>query len=906
MHGRSIIAIGISLLLSASLWGAVSPDEEYVRIYRLVVEADGLREGGQIDPALKLYLSSKDALEQLQMKFPGWNERLLIYRLSYISGQIKTLSAAPAAAVTKPAVPSTAPATPSSAPPTSGASALDPQFQRLREENQALRATAARLEAKLKEALSVQPNTTDPKELAKAQDQLRELLAENQALKTSLQEEQKRIKSILVTNTVVQVVTNTVVQVLTNQLTTTVTNLAYVTNRVVVEPPDVAEMRRSLSEQLGALSALRTENEVLKKELQVAKSTPPPPPPAPVNPNPELERQLQEALASLKTMQEANQELSRKQKAAEQLLTEAKNSQASQQEKLKQFDQLEKQLVDARTESQKLAAQKDALEKRLSTSVSEKPGDAEGTRRLVKLEKELLESQSEVRLLTRQKGDLEQKLATAKNVATGAPGASTPLQLTPGAGGEAASVEVHRQLKQAAWEVLNLQAQNQELLRKQSVLEQQLARAGGSKAGLDAMDEDRLRRLEKLNQELSESKKVTMRLERENQDMARQLAETKQAQTASTRSAKEEALRQQVQEAQAKLRQAEEASRELARKSDQLEKQLALAKSTVAPAPTPAPAPAPTAPAARTDKVERELADAREQARRLEQENRNLEKKLALAEHAPASARKSPPSKNANASRSLERELALLKSRLDVLESKAVPYTEQELALFGRLEANIGSPPDVASNRAATQSAPSASAPVAGGLMNEARADYEAGRYAQAEDKFQRLAQQDAGNVTVLTHLAASQFALQRMDLADQSIKQALTINAEDPAALYILGLIRLRQDKTDEALDALSRSAKGNPQNALTQNSLGVALSQKGMREPAETAFRRALQLQPDYPDAHYNLAVEYILQQPPSYKLAQWHYQKATSNGHPQNAELEKRLDAAFKAAAAAAAAK
>ncbi|MBL9167231.1 MAG: tetratricopeptide repeat protein [Verrucomicrobiales bacterium] len=897
MHGRSIIAIGISLLLSVTLWAAVTADEEYVRIYRLVVEADGLREGGQIDPALKLYLSSKQALEQLQLKFPGWNERLLIYRLSYITGQIKSLSAAPAPAPLRPSAtaPAAPAAPPSSAPEANAPPALDPQFIRLREENQALRATAARLEAKLKEALSVQPNTTDPKELAKAQDQLRELLVENQALKNTLQEEQKKIRSILVTNTVVQLVTNQ----------TTVTNLAYVTNRVVVEPTDVVEMRKNLTDQLGAVSALKTENEVLKKELQVAKSTPPPP--APVNPNPELERQLQEALASLKSMQEANQELNRKQKTAEQLLAETKNSQASQEEKLKRFNELEQQLADSRTESQKLAAQKDALEKRLSTSITDRPGDAESTRRLVKLERDLLESQSEVRLLARQKGDLEQRLATAKTAASGAPGAATPLQLTPGAGGEAASVEVHRQLKQAAWEVLNLQAQNQELLRKQTALEQQLSRAGGTRAGFDAVDEDRLRRLEKMNQELSETKKVSMRLERENQEMARQLAESKQAQAQPSggRSAREDALRQQVQEAQAKLRQAEEASRELARKSDQLEKQLAMAKTSVAPAAaTPTAPPAATPAPVRTDRVERELAEAREQARKLEQENRNLEKKLALAEQVPPTSRRSSASKNANASRSLERELALLKSRLDVLESKAVPYTEQELALFGRLEANIASPSDLASNRAASPAsgAASGSGSVPTGLMNEARADYEAGRYAQAEQKFQRLAQQDQGNVSVLTHLAAAQFALQRLDLAEKTIQQALAVGAEDPAALYILGLIRLRQDKTDEALDALSRSANANPQNAMTQNSLGVALSQKGLREPAETAFRKALQIQPDYPDAHYNLAVEYILQQPPSHKLAQWHYQKATSNGHPQNAELEKRLDAAFKAAASA----
>lgn len=896
MHGRWITAIGIYLLLSATLWAAVSPDEEYVRIYRLVVDADVARDAGQLESAVNLYRSSKDALEQLQTKYPGWNERLLIYRLSYITSQIKALSA-PAP---KPVLPTTVtpslPQVPSSAPATQPvAPVVDPALVRLREENQALRATAARLEAKLKEALSVQPNTTDPKELARAQDQLKELLVENQALKTTLQEEQKKIKTMLVTNTLVERLTNQMV----------VTNLAFVTNRVVVDPPDVVEMRRNLTNQLSAVTALRTENEVLKKELQVAKSTPPPTAP---NPNPELERQLQEALNSLKTMQEANQELARKQKSAEQMLADTKASQAGQEEKLKRLTQVEKELADTRSDAQKLAEQKDALEKRLSTNLTEKAPEGDSTRRMVKLEKDLLESQSEVRLLTRQKGDLEKKLSVAKSAVSGAPGPSTPLQLTPGAGGEAASVEVHRQLKQAAWEVLNLQAQNQDLLKKQTVLEQQLARAGGSKAGFDALDEDRLRRLEKLNQELSDTKKTTMRLEKENQDMARQLAEAKQGQGTPGRSPRDEAVRQQLQDAQAKLRQAEEANRDLVRKSEQLEKQLATAKSSVA-APLPAPAPVTPAPApARSERMERELADAREQARKLEQENRSLEKKLALAEQAPAPSRKSSTSsRNSTAARNLERELALLKSRLDVLEAKAVPYTEQELALFGRLEANIGAPPEFSSNRAApngdSTAQPNASTapsqPVSAPLMAEARADYEGGRYTEAEQKFQRLMQQDDSNVLVLTHLAAAQFAQQKLDAADKTIKRAVTLSPEDSPALYILGLIRLRQEKVDEALDALSRSARSNPQNALAQNSLGVALSQKGLREPAETAFRKALQIQPDYPDAHYNLAVEYILQQPPSFKLAEWHYQRATTHGHPRNVELEKRLEAAAKAA-------
>ena len=72
-------------------------------------------------------------------------------------------------------------------------------------------------------------------------------------------------------------------------------------------------------------------------------------------------------------------------------------------------------------------------------------------------------------------------------------------------------------------------------------------------------------------------------------------------------------------------------------------------------------------------------------------------------------------------------------------------------------------------------------------------------------------------------------------------------------------------EENYDEALDALSRAAKLDPQNPEIENYLGVTLGHKGLRAQAETALRKAIQLDPDYGPAHNNLAVIYISQQPP-----------------------------------------
>src|SRR4029077_2638436 len=102
------------------------------------------------------------------------------------------------------------------------------------------------------------------------------------------------------------------------------------------------------------------------------------------------------------------------------------------------------------------------------------------------------------------------------------------------------------------------------------------------------------------------------------------------------------------------------------------------------------------------------------------------------------------------------------------------------------------------------------------------------------------------------------------------NLKAALALEPEDAYSLSVLGNLKFRQGKYDDALDALGRAAKLDPQNPEIQNYLGLTLSEKGLRGPAETALRKAIQLQPDYASAHNNLAVIYITQNPPAVELA------------------------------------
>ena len=236
----------------------------------------------------------------------------------------------------------------------------------------------------------------------------------------------------------------------------------------------------------------------------------------------------------------------------------------------------------------------------------------------------------------------------------------------------------------------------------------------------------------------------------------------------------------------------------------------------------------------------------------------------------------------------LENQVSVLRSRLEILEARRVPYSTEELALFKRPDTQPASPQSKPANRVVHNLPPGSES-----LVAEAQKYFAAHEYDKAEATYSQVLKLDQTNVSALGNLALIQLEAKHYDGAETSLKQALAGDPEDAYSLYVLGLLRFRETKYDDALDALSHAAKIDPQNPQIQNYLGTVLSEKGMRGPAEAAFRKAVELQPGYADAHHNLAVFYITQEPRYPALARWHYQKALAAGAPRSPELEKMFD-------------
>ncbi|MEO7677109.1 MAG: tetratricopeptide repeat protein [Verrucomicrobiota bacterium] len=261
----------------------------------------------------------------------------------------------------------------------------------------------------------------------------------------------------------------------------------------------------------------------------------------------------------------------------------------------------------------------------------------------------------------------------------------------------------------------------------------------------------------------------------------------------------------------------------------------------------------------------------------LEKERDELQKKLALASVATP-----PPATKESGTGELEQ----LRARVEALEAKPIPYTAEELALFKQ------TPPQLAPVEAKPAKKSKELPAGAGALVNQAERAFAARRFDEAEKKYLEVLRQDEKNVYILGNLAATQMEMNKPAEVEQNIQRALEIDPDDGFTLTLSGMLKFRQGKFDEALNALSRAAKIDPQNPETQNYLGITLSQQGQRAPAEAALRKAIKIQPNYAGAHHNLAVIYASQRPPFFELARWHYDRALALGHEKNPELEKMI--------------
>lgn len=157
---RGVILAILCLALGGPLRAETAGDQ-FLQIYKLIEQADILREANQPQPALDRYRQADAALRRLKQSFPGWNDDLVTFRLKHVAEQITPLAKL-VETMAKPAV-----------------TYNEVQWRALQEQLTSVITERNQLEAnyqaKLKEALSARSRSLEPGELEKAEKRIGEL-----------------------------------------------------------------------------------------------------------------------------------------------------------------------------------------------------------------------------------------------------------------------------------------------------------------------------------------------------------------------------------------------------------------------------------------------------------------------------------------------------------------------------------------------------------------------------------------------------------------------------------------------------------------------------------------------------------------------------------------------------------
>ena len=119
------------------------------------------------------------------------------------------------------------------------------------------------------------------------------------------------------------------------------------------------------------------------------------------------------------------------------------------------------------------------------------------------------------------------------------------------------------------------------------------------------------------------------------------------------------------------------------------------------------------------------------------------------------------------------------------------------------------------------------------------------GKFKEAAELLTRLQKNNPSEAKIHAPLIEALIEARSWESAEAEIIRALEIKEADQVDLKVkLGMVRIKQGKFQDALAPLGDATLAEPDNALAQFNLGVALEQTGNLDKAETALKRAYQI--------------------------------------------------------------
>jgi len=166
------------------------------------------------------------------------------------------------------------------------------------------------------------------------------------------------------------------------------------------------------------------------------------------------------------------------------------------------------------------------------------------------------------------------------------------------------------------------------------------------------------------------------------------------------------------------------------------------------------------------------------------------------------------------------------------------------------------------------------------------------GNYAGAREAYRRVLKVDPDNLPALVNLGVTEYRLGQYDEAERLLQASLRLKPDHATAWLNLGILYLDREENLPALAAAAQAVVHAPSDPVARNYLGVAAGRNGWFDAAESELRRAVELRPEYADAHFNLAVFCLERNPPAVELARRHYRRARELGAAPDPLIEQAI--------------
>ncbi|MDE2030226.1 MAG: tetratricopeptide repeat protein [Alphaproteobacteria bacterium] len=128
---------------------------------------------------------------------------------------------------------------------------------------------------------------------------------------------------------------------------------------------------------------------------------------------------------------------------------------------------------------------------------------------------------------------------------------------------------------------------------------------------------------------------------------------------------------------------------------------------------------------------------------------------------------------------------------------------------------------------------------------------FQEGRVADAADACRAFLRDNPGHAACLHLLGSAEYALGRLDAAEENMKAAIAKRGDFPEMHRGLAQVLAAQGRPAEAAEGFARAIALKPEDAPAHYGLGLALKASGRVEEAARAFAQAVILKPGYLDA-------------------------------------------------------